>query len=97
MSDAPKRIWAGHDGDNIIVHNGEHDLQGLIATGYLHEYIRADLVAELVQAAEDAEYDLLQWLECAKFLEAVGFNVDDTAPAVERLTAALRAIKETDT
>ncbi len=46
MSEAPERIWAERDGEGIIVHpDGE-----LMWTGYVHEYIRADLVhAEIDQ------------------------------------------------
>ena len=50
MSNAPERIWAEPDGGNIIIHNGASNLAALIATGYLTEYIRADLMAELVEA-----------------------------------------------
>ena len=50
-------------------------------------------VAGLVEAAEDAEYDLLQWLECSKALTAAGFNMDGTAEVTAKLTAALSHIK----
>ena len=50
-------------------------------------------VAGLVEAAEDAEYDLLQWLECSKSLTAAGFNMDGTADVTAKLTAALSHIK----
>lgn len=50
-------------------------------------------VAGLVEAAEDAEYDLLQWLECSKALTAAGFNMDGTADVTAKLTAALSHIK----
>ena len=50
-------------------------------------------VAGLVEAAEDAEYDLLQWLECSKALTAAGFNMDGTAEVTSKLTAALSHIK----
>lgn len=52
-----------------------------------------DKVARLVGAAEDAEYDLLQWLECSKSLIAAGFNMDGTAEVTAKLTAALSHIK----
>jgi len=91
MSDAPKRIWATCDTPLAQSKSGTwHERP------YGTQYIRADLVAELAQAAEDAEYDLLQWLECSKHLEAAGFNMDGTAPTAQRLTVALRAIKEAD-
>ncbi len=39
MSEVLERIWAEFDGDNIIIHK-----DGSLAwTGYLHEYIRADI------------------------------------------------------
>lgn len=50
-------------------------------------------VAGLAEAAEDAEYDLLQWLECSKALTAAGFNMDGTAEVTAKLTAALSHIK----
>lgn len=50
-------------------------------------------VARLVEAAEDAEYDLLQWLECSKSLTAAGFNMDGTAEVTSKLTAAISHIK----
>lgn len=50
-------------------------------------------VAGLAEAAEDAEYDLLQWLECSKALTAGGFNMDGTAEVTAKLTAALSHIK----
>ena len=50
-------------------------------------------VAGLVEAAEDAEYDLLQWLECSKSLTAAGFNMDGTADVTAKLTAAISHIK----
>jgi len=50
-------------------------------------------VAGLVEAAEDAEYDLLQWLECSKSLTPAGFNMDGTADVTAKLTAALSHIK----
>lgn len=49
--------------------------------------------AGLAEAAEDAEYDLLQWLECSKALTAAGFNMDGTAEVTAKLTAALSHIK----
>ena len=51
--DAPERIWAEPDGDTILIHNGAPNLAGLIATGYLTEYIRVDLMAELVEALRE--------------------------------------------
>ena len=50
-------------------------------------------VAGLVEAAEDAEYDLLQWLECSKSLTAAGFNMDGTADVTAKRTAAISHIK----
>jgi hypothetical protein len=46
MTCAPERIWAETDGENIIIHNGSDNLDALIKTGYLFEYIRADLVPQ---------------------------------------------------
>ena len=54
MDDAPERIWAELDGDSILVHNGNPDLEALIYTGYLHEYVRADLYHELKTKVEVA-------------------------------------------
>lgn len=55
--------------------------------------LRLPKIKALVEAAEDAEYDLLQWLECAEELVKAGFNMDGTAPTVAKLTAALRAFE----
>ena len=55
MTDAPDTMWIEPDGDDFIIHNGKKDLPDLIATGYLYEYIRADLSdARVAQAREDA-------------------------------------------
>lgn len=45
MRNAPERIWAelDMDGEEILIHNGDPDLVRLIKTGYLNEYIRADI------------------------------------------------------
>lgn len=51
-------------------------------------------VAKLVEAARDAEYDLLQWLECGEHLTKAGFNMDGTPEVVRNLTAALREFQE---
>ena len=50
--------------------------------------------AKLVEAARDAEYDLLQWLECGEHLTKAGFNMDGTPEVVRNLTAALREFQE---
>lgn len=54
MTEAPERIWAEPDGDTIIVHNGAENLDDLIATGYLYEYVRKD-VAALARPGPDWE------------------------------------------
>lgn len=74
--------------------------------GQNHRYVRieeillldpATIVAQVdagqAEAAEDAEYDLLQWLECSKALTAAGFNMDGTAEVTAKLTAAISHIK----
>lgn len=60
MSDAPEILWAEPDGDTIIIHNGASNLEALIATGYLTKYIRADLMAELVEVLQGSRETILQ-------------------------------------
>ena len=80
MTDAPKRIWAELDGDDIIFHNNAPDLKALISTGYLHQYHRADLSAELVRAALEA---------AAEWLDDIG---EEPAADELRATEAIAAI-----
>lgn len=52
---APRTIWAEPDGDEVLIHNGAEDLEQLIHTGYLYEYIRCDIhAAELIKTRDDA-------------------------------------------
>jgi hypothetical protein len=76
---APKRIWV----EKQIAEPGIHGSTAWPETDCENdiEYIRADLVAELVQAARD-------------YLPQVGEPARDQKDM--RLDAALRAIKETD-
>lgn len=39
----PDFLWAEMD-DEVIIHNGRHDLEGLIATGLLRKYVPADSI-----------------------------------------------------
>ena len=59
MSEAPERLWVEPDGDDIIIHNGAHDLDALISTGYLFEYVRADHIEEL----RKEKMELRKWIE----------------------------------
>lgn len=90
--DAPERIWAEPDGGSILIHNGAPNLAGLIATGYLTEYIRVDLMAELVEALREC-HDALR--DHAKMYPHMvkGFTHD----AEKRAAAALAKIKEPQT
>lgn len=91
MTDAPERIWAEPDGSEIIIHNGAPDLKGLIATGYLHEYIRADTVQALVEAAREGRVAL------AKTYAVVDWPADgdcDEDRAILSLDAALSPFTE---
>lgn len=55
MNEAPEIIWAEPDGiHDIIIHNGASNLDGLIATGYLTKYVRADRIEELEAKLERA-------------------------------------------
>ena len=60
MTDAPEKIWAEPDGETLIIHNGNSDLEALIATGYLHEYIRTDV-------AEARTDKLLELMRTSRF------------------------------
>lgn len=76
---APDKIWAEPDGGDIIVHNGADDLEGLIATGCLYEYVRADLLrAQLATARNEA---IEQALGCMIF----GARFADTVAAIRAL------------
>ena len=47
-------------------------------------------IERLREAAEDAEYDLAQWCECAPELIKAGFNMDGTADVLAKVSAALQ-------
>jgi hypothetical protein len=67
------------------------------------EYIRADpavilaaalelpKVKALIRAAQDAEYDLHEWVQCAEWLEKAGFDMDGTPEVLNALSRALAA------
>lgn len=50
MGEAPEKIWAEPDGDDIIVHKDPE----IMWTGYLHEYTRTD-IHKAALAEKDAE------------------------------------------
>jgi aromatic ring hydroxylase len=53
MTDAPDKIWAEPDGETLIIHNVDPDLERFIATGYLHEYTRTDISQARIAELED--------------------------------------------
>ena len=61
-------------------------------TPTLAEALAVPEVKALVEAAQDAEYDLLQWIACTEYLTTAGFNMDGTPEVADKLTAALRLI-----
>ena len=61
-------------------------------TPTLAEALAVPEVKALVEAAQDAEYDLLQWIACTEYLTTAGFNMDGTPEVADKLTAALRQI-----
>jgi hypothetical protein len=95
MTDAPEKIWAEPDGETLIIHNGDPDLERFIATGYLHEYTRTDIsqakIAELEAALAKARNNAFQ--------EAIGCccpHVDDDqmdAQAKTQCADAIAALK----
>jgi hypothetical protein len=51
-------------------------------------------IAALVEAAQDAEYDMYQWIECAEHLTKAGFNMDGTPEVAAKLSRARAALQE---
>lgn len=95
----PEMIWI-EDGEDCPYFYHESELDDV--SGPIVGYIRADLHDEMVEALrdalEDAEYDLLQWLECSAELVKAGFNMDGIADVARRVRAALaRTIHPIDT
>ena len=86
----PERIWIEGE-ESCPYFYGESELSE--SSGPLVGYVRADLHDEVVkalrEALEDAEYDLLQWMECSAELVKAGFNMDGTADVVAKIRAAL--------
>jgi hypothetical protein len=48
-------------------------------------------VKALIRAAQDAEYDLHEWVQCAEWLGKAGFNMDGTPEVLNALSRALAA------
>tara|TARA_R110002167_G_scaffold74809_9_gene209124 strand:+ start:1446 stop:1697 length:252 start_codon:yes stop_codon:yes gene_type:complete len=66
MSNAPETLWAEPDGDDILIRNGAVDLEALITTGDLYEYVRADIAQarmDRMEAALKAIYRRQDWLD----------------------------------
>jgi len=89
MSDN-KMPWAGAEADLSGASLKGVDL-GAPADLLAHPDVRA-----LVEAAEDAEYDLLQWIECSEWLTKAGFNMDGTPEVAAKLRATLAKLKGGD-
>lgn len=66
MSEAPKVIWAEPDGDEIIIHNGKPNLEGLMATGCLTKYHHDDTVTALQAKVARLEAENKRLLDNAK-------------------------------
>lgn len=61
MSDLPEELWVEPDGGDILIHNGDPDLDGLIATGFLTKYVRDDH-SEALEAQVKAAVEALDRL-----------------------------------
>tara|TARA_R110000824_G_scaffold226132_4_gene413831 strand:- start:55 stop:324 length:270 start_codon:yes stop_codon:yes gene_type:complete len=88
MTNAPKKIWAEPDGETLIIHNGSPDLEGLIATGYIHEYTRADIAQARIAQLEGHISRLVLEIETTKAEAA-------RVPHSRGLNPRVKALKET--
>ncbi|MEH6505034.1 MAG: hypothetical protein V7786_02075 [Sulfitobacter litoralis] len=87
MTEAPERIWAEPDGEDIIIHNGKPNLEALISTGYLSEYVRSDL-ARPMTVAEAAKVLLDRWL-VGEFEDTADAEADDALESGNDSTAII--------
>jgi hypothetical protein len=88
MSEAPERIWVAPDGEDIIIHNGQPNLDTLIAAGHMSEYVSASRIKEL-------EAELAKATEALEKVQAFVRELEPYADQGNTLVPALREACET--